>query len=126
MKSIIAADYANYKEQFEGNCERIRSLVDYHYYMNGMSKIIGCYPPVSKYFFTNPKLWLHLMYGPTQATQFRLKGPGKKVKLAKEIIYKLPISTYNHIVKAGLKGRLQFFIKAVFPDVLYKSVYKIK
>lgn len=125
MKSIIDEDYANFKEQFEGNCERIRSLVDYHYYMNGMSKIIGCYPPIVKYFFTNPKLWLHLMYGPTQATQFRLKGPGKKVKLAKEIIYKLPISTYNHIVKAGLKGRLQFFIKTIFPDVLYRSVYRI-
>jgi dimethylaniline monooxygenase (N-oxide forming) len=93
--------------------------------MNGMSKIIGCYPPIIRYFFTNPKLWLHLMYGPTQATQFRLMGPGKKVKLAKEIIYKLPISTYNHIVKAGLKGRLQYFIKAIFPKFLYQSVYRI-
>ena len=48
------------------------------------------------------------MYGPTQATQFRLKGPGKKEKLAKEIIFKLPISTYNHIVKAGLRGRIRY------------------
>jgi len=125
MKSTIAEDMAHYKEQFEGNCERIRSLVDYHRYMNGMSKIIGCYPAITKYFFTNPKLWLHVMYGPTQATQFRLNGPGKKVKLAKEIIYKLPISTFNHIVKAGLKGRLQYFVKAIFPDFLYRSVYRM-
>ena len=125
MKTSIQSDLDHYKEQFEGNCERIRSLVDYHHYMNGMSKIIGCYPPITRYFFTQPKLWLHLMYGPTQATQFRLKGPGKKVKLAKEIIYKLPISTYNHIVKAGLKGRFQYFVKTIFPDVLYRSLYKI-
>ncbi|HEX9827262.1 MAG TPA: NAD(P)-binding domain-containing protein [Flavobacteriaceae bacterium] len=125
MKLSIDEDIAHYKEQFEGNCDRIRSLVDYHHYMNGMSKIIGCYPPIIRYFFTNPKLWLHLMYGPTQATQFRLTGPGKKIKLAKEIIYKLPISTYNHIVKAGLKGRLQYFIKAIFPKFLYQSVYRI-
>jgi len=125
MQSTIAEDVAQYREQFEGNCDRIRSLVDYHRYMNGMSKIIGCYPSITKYFFTNPKLWLHIMYGPTQATQFRLNGPGKKVKLAKEIIYKLPISTYNHIVKAGLKGRLQYIVKAIFPDVLYRSVYKL-
>jgi len=125
MKLSIEEDIAHYKEQFEGNCDRIRSLVDYYHYMNGMAKIIGCYPPIVNYFFTNPKLWLHVMYGPTQATQFRLKGPGKKVKLAKEIIYKLPISTYNHIVKAGLKGRVQFLIKAIFPDVLYRSVYRV-
>jgi len=125
MKLAIDADITHYTEQFEGNCERIRSLVDYHHYMNDMSKIIGCRPPLVKYFFTNPKLWMHLMYGPTQATQFRLKGPGKKEKLAKDIIYKLPISTYNHIVKAGLKGRLQYFVKAVFPNLLYKSIYRM-
>lgn len=125
MKMIIDEDMARYKEQFEGNAERIRSLVDYHNYMNGMANIIGCRPAITRYLFTNPKLWLHVMYGPTQATQFRLIGPGKKVKLAKDIIYKLPISTFNHIVKAGLKGRFQYFIKSIFPDVLYRTVYRI-
>lgn len=108
MKNHIQKDYQLYKDQFEGNAERIRSLVDYHRFMNDLSKIIGCFPPLGKYLVTNPKLWFHLMYGPTQATQFRLKGPGKKTKLAKEIIFKLPISTYNHIVKAGLRGRLRY------------------
>ncbi len=108
-------DIEVYKQQFEDNALRIRSLVDYHKYMNDLAKIMGCYPPIIKYFFLHPKLWLHLMYGPTQATQFRLKGPGKKVKLAKEIILKLPISTYNHIVKAGLRGRIRYGIKALLP-----------
>ncbi len=106
-----------YKKQFEENAIRIRSLVDYHKYMNDLAKIIGCYPPIVKYFLLNPKLWLHLMYGPTQATQFRLQGPGKKVKLSKEIIYKLPISTFNHIVKAGLKGRIRYGMKALLPKM---------
>jgi dimethylaniline monooxygenase (N-oxide forming) len=65
------------------------------------------------------------MYGPTQATQFRLTGPGKKEELAKEIIYKLPISTYNHIVKAGLKGRFQYLVKTIFPEALYRSVFRL-
>jgi cation diffusion facilitator CzcD-associated flavoprotein CzcO len=108
-------DFEVYKEQFEDNAQRIRSLVDYHKYMNDLAKIIGCYPPITKYFFSNPKLWLHLMYGPTQATQFRLKGSGKKVKLALKIIYKLPLSTFNHIVKAGLRGRIRYGIKALLP-----------
>lgn len=103
--------------QFEENARRIRSLVDYHGYMNGMAKIIGCYPPLFSYFFLHPRLWFHLMYGPTQATQFRLRGPGKKVKLAREIIRKLPISTFNHIVKAGLKGRVYYALKSIIPGL---------
>ncbi len=58
------------------------------------------------------------MYGPTQASQFRLQGPGKKVGLAKEIITKLPISTFNHIVKAGLRGRLIYAIRTLFPGFM--------
>ena len=108
-------DFKIYKEQFEENAQRIPSLVDYHKYMNDFAKIIGCYPSIVKYFFLKPKLWLHLMYGPTQATQFRLRGPGKKVKLSKEIIYKLPLSTFNHIVKAGLKGRIRYGLKGLLP-----------
>ena len=115
MHDAIVKDEEHYYHQFEGNAKRIRSLVDYHYYMNTMAKIIGCFPPLSKYFFLKPKLWFHLMYGPTQATQFRLVGPGKKFKLAKEIIFKLPISTFNHIVKAGLRGRLRYGLKAITP-----------
>jgi dimethylaniline monooxygenase (N-oxide forming) len=111
-------DEAIYMDQFEENAARIRSLVDYHRYMNDMAKIIDCHPPLSAYFFKNPKIWLHLMYGPTQATQFRLKGPGKKVKLAHKIIKKLPISTYNHIVKAGLRGRLYFGLRSLLPSFL--------
>lgn len=115
MEEISLKDEEVYLAQFEGNAKRIRSLVDYHVYMNGLAKIIGCYPPLVSYFFIKPKLWLHLMYGPTQGTQFRLRGPGKKVKLAKNIIYQLPMSTFNHIVKAGLKGRLYYAFKSLVP-----------
>lgn len=118
MVKAAQEDFNGYRVQFEKNAERIRSLVDYHRYMNGMAKIIGCNPPLRKYFFMRPRLWLHLMYGPTQATQFRLRGPGKKVELSHEIINKLPISTYNHIVKAGLRGRVQFGLRNLVPDFL--------
>ena len=118
MLTVIENDKEHYYNQFEGNAKRIRSLVDYHYYMNTLSKVIGCFPPLAKYFFTRPKLWFHLMYGPTQATQFRLRGPGKKVGLAKEIITKLPVSTFNHIVKAGLRYRLIYVIRTLFPGFM--------
>jgi dimethylaniline monooxygenase (N-oxide forming) len=121
MDKVAQKDFAIYREQFEENAERIRSLVDYHGYMNGMAAIIGCNPPLYEYFFLRPKLWLHLMYGPTQATQFRLRGPGKKVELSHEIIKKLPISTFNHIVKAGLRGRVRYGLRSLTPGFLQSN-----
>ncbi len=115
MIAVAQQDEAAYLQQFEENAARIRSLVDYHRYMNGMAKLMGCFPPITAYFFTNPKMWLHLMYGPTQATQFRLRGPGKKVELAHDIMRKLPLSTFNHIVKAGLRGRLYYGLRSLSP-----------
>ncbi len=49
-----------------------------------------------------------LVYGATQATQFRLRGPGQKRAIAEEIIRKLPASPFNHMVKAGLVGRVRY------------------
>jgi dimethylaniline monooxygenase (N-oxide forming) len=118
MHATIDADFKIYREQFEENADRIRSLVDYHGYMNGMARILGCYPPIMEYFLTRPRLWLHLMYGPTKATQFRLRGPGKKVKLAHEIIRKLPVSTFNHIVKVGLRGRVRYGLRSLTPKFI--------
>lgn len=109
-------DIEIYKEQFEENAQRIRSLVDYYKYMDDIAKIIGCKPNLTKYFFFRPRLWIHLMYGPTQATQFRLRGPGKKVKLSHELMFKLPISSFNHIVKAGLRGRVRYALKGFLPN----------
>lgn len=113
MQGIAKDDMSIYKAQFEESAIRIRSLVDYHRYMDSLAKLIGCRPPLFKYFLRFPKLWMHLMYGPTQATQFRLRGPGKKIKEAHKILDKLPISTYNHIVKAGLRGRFRYALKPI-------------
>lgn len=116
MAQIAKQDMEAYQSQFEENANRIRSLVDYHRFMDGLARIIGCRPPLFMYFLRYPKLWLHLMYGPTQATQFRLKGPGKKLALSHEIIYRLPISTFNHIVKAGLRGRVRYAFRGLWPS----------
>ena len=80
--------------------------------------VIGCEAPLREYFVRHPRLWFQMMYGPTQATQFRLRGPGKKVALAHEILMKLPVSTFNHIVKAGLRGRLLYGLKGAVPELL--------
>ena len=104
-------DASVYEDQFEHNAIRIRSLVDYFRYMDDIAKLIGCEVPLNQYFWRHPLLWIKLVYGPMQATQFRLRGPGQKVKLAQKILHKIPRSSFNHIVKAGLRGRLYYLIK---------------
>ena len=115
MEKVTCVDRAAYLEQFEHNAHRVRSLVDYHRYMDDMASLIGCEPPVWEYFFLHFRIWLRIMYGATQATQFRLRGPGSKESLAQELLMKLPVSKPTHIVKAGLKGRVIYAFKALVP-----------
>lgn len=111
MDSAAAVDEAAFIDQFGSTVRNLRSLVDYFRYMDDLAGIIGCQPPLWRYFLTRPKLWTHLVYGPAQATQFRLRGPGKKMALAQGILYKLPFSKLNHIVKAGLRARLRYGVR---------------
>jgi len=113
MKSSVDSDYRANMEQFNGAAERIRGLVDYMWYMDSMAEIIGCKPPLRKYFFRHPVLWLQLIYGPSQATQYRLVGPGSKKEEAHEILKRLPISRFNNIVQMGLKLRVIYAIESI-------------
>ena len=115
MERITCADRLSYLEQFEHNAHRVRSLVDYHRYMDDIADLLGCKPPLMKYFFLHPRIWLRIMYGATQGSQFRLKGLGSKEPLAKELLMKLPVSKPTHIVKAGLRGRMIYGFKALIP-----------
>ena len=115
MEKVTCVDRAAYLEQFEHNAHRVRSLVDYHRYMDDMASLIGCEPPLWKYFFFHPRIWLRMVYGATQATQFRLRGPGSKESLARELLRKLPVSKPTHIVKAGLRGRVIYAFKSLIP-----------
>lgn len=120
MEQVASIDKAKYLEQFEHNAARIRSLLDYHIYIDELADLIGCKPPLWKYFFLHPRLWLTIVYGPTQGTQFRLRGPGQKKALAQELIRKLPVSPFNRVVvvKAGLRGRVIYGFKAVVKGLL--------
>lgn len=125
MKRVIVSDRDVFLKQFEHSAARIRSLVDYHIYMDAMADIIGCQPPLWQYFFLKPKLWLRLMYGATQATQFRLRGPGQKQALADDIIMRLPVSSFNHVVKAGLRGRLRYAFEP-FSNLFKSSINSVR
>lgn len=114
-------DREQYLKQFEHSAKRIRSLVDYYVYMDSVADLIGCKPPLWKYFFFHPRLWLRMVYGATQSTQFRLKGPGQKKELAQKLIMKLPVSPFNHVVKAGLRGRFTYILKSLLDPGSFHS-----
>lgn len=117
MKKTAKIDSEAYLQQFEGNTQDIRSLVDYFRYMDDLAGIIGCLPPLSNYLILRPHLWFHLVYGPTQSTQYRLRGPGNKVTLARKILKKIPVSKINHMVKAGIRGRMYFALNALLLNI---------
>ncbi len=91
MERITYENRATWLEQFEHNAHRLRSLVDFYRYMDDVAGLIGCKPPLLKYFFTHHLTWLHIVLGGFQATQFRLQGPGNKESLAIELLNKLPV-----------------------------------
>lgn len=113
MLKSIENDLHNNIEQFGKNAERIRSLVDYFHYMDGLAEIIGCKPPLSEYLLSKPLLWLKIMYGPAQATQYRLVGPGNKKRQAHKILHQLPVSRLNNVVKIGLRLRLAHTLDSI-------------
>nr|AQU14204.1 flavin-dependent halogenase [Hormoscilla spongeliae SP4] len=117
MEKLACIDRSTNLEQFEHNAHQVRSLVDYHRYMDDMASLIGCEPPLWQYFFLHPRIWLRMVYGAIQSTQFRLRGPGNKESLARELLMKLPVSKPTHIVKAGLKGRVIYAFKALIPKI---------
>uniref|UniRef100_A0A1I7YSL5 Flavin-containing monooxygenase n=1 Tax=Steinernema glaseri TaxID=37863 RepID=A0A1I7YSL5_9BILA len=49
--------------------------VPYTPYMDEMANMIGCKPNLLAQFFTDPKLWWTLFFGPNVAYQYRLRGP---------------------------------------------------
>lgn len=108
-------DEAAYVDQFAGTAKTIRSLVDYHRYMDDLASLIGCRPPFLRYLLTRPRLWIKIVYGPTQATQFRLVGPGRKTDLALEILEDIPVSPFNYLVVEGVLGRLRQAVEAPLP-----------
>lgn len=107
MTLAASRESAALTAQFGPTGDRVRGLVDYPRYMEAMARIIGCRPRLWWLALTDPRLWLHVVYGPMQATQYRLHGPGAKPAEARQILVSLPVSPFNHIVKAGLRETLR-------------------
>merc|ERR1711957_794150 len=83
-----------------------KGLVDFIPFNDGMAKFIGCDANFVKYFFTDFMMWVHMVFGPFQPSQYRLVGPGANPEQAREAIFKTP---YYKWVGERLKRDMNMF-----------------
>mmetsp|Transcript_9566 Transcript_9566/g.12388 ORF Transcript_9566/g.12388 Transcript_9566/m.12388 type:complete len:625 (+) Transcript_9566:146-2020(+) len=67
-----------------------KALVDFIPFCDGMARFIGCQPNYLKVMFTDPKMFIPMMFAPFQPSQYRLVGPGAAPEKARETILKSP------------------------------------
>jgi len=76
--------------QLGHDAHRIVALADFQRYMIDWANLIGCNPNLTKLFFTDPRLWWHVLFGQINCMQFRLTGPGAMPE-CRERILKMPM-----------------------------------
>jgi len=91
MKKVAAVDELNWQTRFGYDSKRVKGLVDFQVYCDGIAKIIGVMPPLRKLFFTKPWVWFKIMFGPFTMHQYRLVGPQADPKRAEEVFAKQPV-----------------------------------
>lgn len=65
---------------------RLPTLTDYLIYSDDLARSIGCRPHFLRLFFTDPYLWLKLMWGPLLNAHYRLTGPHAQPARARHTI----------------------------------------
>ncbi len=76
--------------QFPYDATRIPALTDYLRFLEYISNLIGCRPPLKKLFFTDPRAWFKAVFGPINGAQFRLQGPGANPQKARKFLRSIP------------------------------------
>ena len=73
------------KKRFDSGEHHIL-LVDYIPFLDEIAQLINAKPNLLKYFFTYPKLWSALLFGPSLPYQYRLEGPHSWPKAREPIL----------------------------------------
>ena len=91
MCKVAEADMANWAMRFKNDAIRVKGLVDFQLYCDGLAEIIGCMPPLRELFFKKPMVWLKIMFGPFTMHQYRLVGPDADPERSYAVYKKQPI-----------------------------------
>jgi dimethylaniline monooxygenase (N-oxide forming) len=91
MAAVAEFDQKNWEHRFGYDAKRVKGLVDFQVYCDGLAKLMGVMPPLRKLFFTKFWMWVKIMFGPFTMHQYRLVGPYADPKRAEEVYARQPI-----------------------------------
>ncbi|CAM9573118.1 unnamed protein product [Phaeothamnion confervicola] len=91
MCKTAAKDQENWEMRFGYDAKRVKGLVDFQIYADDLADIMGVRPPLRRLFFTNPKIWWKIMFGPFTMHQYRLVGPSANPKRAADVYERQPV-----------------------------------
>lgn len=94
MVRVAAEDQLDWEKRFGYDAKRVKGLVDFQVYCDGLAKLIGCMPPLGELFLTKPNLWLKIMFGPFTMHQYRISGPYADPKRAEEVYARQPLGDF--------------------------------
>lgn len=87
-------DQKNWEMRFGYDAKRVKGLVDFQVYCDGLASIMGVLPPLRELFFRFPSMWLKIMFGPFTMHQYRLVGPYADPKRAFEVLSRQPLGDF--------------------------------
>lgn len=94
MIRVAKEDRLNWEKRFAYDAARVKGLVDYQVYCDGLAKVMDVMPPLRELFLTKPWLWIKIMFGPFTVHQYRLRGPYADVQRAEEVYARQPIGDF--------------------------------
>ncbi len=119
MTKVAAADQANWEMRFKSDAKRVKGLVDFQLYCDGIASFLGVMPPLMELFFKKPRVWLHIMFGPFTMHQYRLCGPYADKKRAEMVLLRQPL---GDLLESTITAT--FLITAKFLSLLGFSKFK--
>ena len=94
MIASAELDQANWESRFGYDAKRVKGLVDFQLYTDGLAKILGVMPPLLYLFFSDPAVWFKIMFGPFTMHQYRLYGPHANYSRAKSVYSRTPVGDF--------------------------------
>lgn len=94
MECVARKDQAEWERRFGWDAKRVKGLVDFQLYCDGLARQMGVMPPLQELFFKKPSIWVKIMFGPFTMHQYRLVGPYADPKRAEDVYSRQPIGDF--------------------------------
>merc|ERR1711988_759516 len=94
LRQIAKEDQAIYEWRFGYDAKRVKGLVDFQLYTDDLAAHTGSMPPLTKLFWSKPKIWWKLMFSSFTMHQYRFQGPFANPRVAEKVYEKVPVGDF--------------------------------